>query len=86
MKTEDIYAGIILGIIFVCVGFSMAFKTKITSALLESNKAFWTKMIGYTPNEKFSTSLAHIMIPLMGVVFMAAGIASIIKVIMHFLN
>jgi len=86
MKTEDIFAGIIFGIVFICLGFNMTFKTKITNALLASNKAFWSSMVGYTPNEKFSTSVAKIMIPIMGIAFMAAGIASLVKVLMHFIR
>jgi hypothetical protein len=81
MKIEDIVQGIVVGVIFTCAGFAMTFrKKKFIDALLSSNKVFWEKM-NYSINEDRNRSIANIMIPLMGLVFLAAGIFSVFKVI-----
>lgn len=85
MNTEDIVAGIIFGLLSICFGFNLTFRRKITDSLLASNKVFWTKM-GFSPDERVSRTLTNIMIPVMGLVFMTAGVASSVKVIMYFLH
>lgn len=81
MKLEDIIGGIMVGGMLTCVGFIMMFKkNKVIDALLSSNKVFWGKM-NYSFNGDRNRAIANIMIPLMGLVFMAGGIASLIKVI-----
>ena len=81
MKIEDIVQGIVVGVIFTCAGFTMTFKKKIfIDALLSSNKVFWEKM-NLNVNEDRNNAIANIMIPLMGMVFLAAGIFSIFKVL-----
>ena len=81
MKLEDIIGGIMAGGMLTCVGFIMVFKrNKVIDALLSSNKVFWEKL-NYSFSEDRNKAIANIMIPLMGLVFMAGGIASIVKVI-----
>jgi len=81
MKIEDIVQGIVVGIIFTCAGFTMTFKKKkFIDALLSSNKIFWEKM-NLSVNEDKNKAITNIMIPLMGLVFLAVGIFSIFKVL-----
>lgn len=85
MNTEDIVIGIIFGLLFICFGFNLTFTRKITDFLLGSNKVLWTKM-GFSPDERVSRTLTNIMIPIMGLVFMAAGVASSVKVIVYLMH
>lgn len=70
-----------VGGMLTCVGFIMIFKrNKVIDALFSSNKVFWGKM-NYSVSDYRNRAIANIMIPLMGLIFMVGGIASIIKVI-----
>jgi hypothetical protein len=82
MKIEDVLGGITVGAALTCVGFIFLFrKEKVIEAFLASNKVFWGEM-NYRPNEDRNRAIANIMIPFMGVVFLAGGIASIVKVVL----
>lgn len=82
MKSEDIFGGFIpFAIISITMGFVMFFKKwKIVDALVSSYKTF-----GFTVDEGRVIRIANIMVPIMGVIFMVAGIASLAKVIIHFI-
>ncbi|MHB8697684.1 MAG: hypothetical protein ACYC9J_06540 [Sulfuricaulis sp.] len=86
MKTDNIIADFVSGIIFSALGFSMVFgRKKFIDALISSNKIFWDK-IGYAPDEKRAVLLTNVMIPIMGAIFLAVGVILIYRVIIYFLR
>lgn len=83
MKLVDVVGGVIVGIILMCTGFMFVFQRKrVIDALLSSNRVFWEKMNCH-PSADRNRIVANIMIPFMGLVFMAGGIASIVKVMTY---
>jgi len=83
MKTDNLIADIVFGIIFSSLGFSFIFKReKIINALISSNKVFWEN-IGFSPNEKKGMFITNIMIPIMGAIFFVVGLVLIYRVIIH---
>lgn len=86
MKTDNIIADIVFGIVFSCLGYSFIFKRgKIVNALISSNRVFWGNL-GVTPNEKKGMFMTNIMIPIMGIVFLIAGVVLLYKFVIHLLK
>lgn len=86
MKTVNLIANIICGIIFSSFGFILIFKReKIVKALILSNKVFWEN-IGFTPDEKKGMFITNIMIPIMGAIFLVVGLVLIYRIVIHFLK
>ncbi len=74
MNTENFVAGIVGGIIFSFLGCVLIFwRARVIDAMIASNQVFWEK-IGYSPNNKRGRFLANVMIPFIGIVFLAAGV------------
>lgn len=86
MRTDNVFADIIFGIIFSSLGFSFIFwRGKVIDALISSNKVFWEK-IGFAPDEKKAMLLTNIMIPVIGAIFLVVGVILIYRVIVYFLK
>ena len=86
MQTDNIFADIVFGIMFLSVGLRLTFGRKKTiDALISSNQVFWSK-IGFAPDEKRARAVTGIIIPIMGVVFLAVAALMIYRVVVHFLK
>jgi hypothetical protein len=86
MKTDNLIADIVFGIIFSTLGFNFIFRRgKIVNALMASSKVFWEN-IGFRPNERQGMLITKIMIPVMGAIFSIVGIVLVYRAITHFIN
>lgn len=88
MRIEDsgVYENIAFGVAFSYMGIMFIFKRKkIANAFVESGDVFWGKF-GFPSSGRKKMLLANIMVPAIGVVFLAAGIMMIFKAIMFLIN
>ena len=97
LQNNNFISEIIIGVIFFSIGiYILLNRKKVITALLSSQKVFWGKM-GFKHgffhkeklnkfNEKATKFSANIMIPIMGVVFLATGVLQICKVIIIYMK
>lgn len=86
MKTDNVIADIISGIVALFLGINFTWRReKIINALIASNKIFWEKM-GFSPDQKKGVFLTSFIIPLMGVLFLLAGIVLFYRAINYFMK
>ena len=86
MQTDNIFADVIFGAIFLSLGLRLTLgRRKTIDALISSNQVFWNKM-GFAPDEKRARAVTSIMIPIMGVIFLAVAALMIYRVVVHFLR
>jgi hypothetical protein len=70
---------VISGLICLVIGVVLFFqRQKISEALIASNETFWSK-IGILRPGRATGSIAHFMIPAIGVVFSVSGILAILQ-------
>lgn len=86
MKTDNLFADIVFGIVFSSLGYYFVFyRERIVTALISSNKVFWENL-GYISNEKKGIFLTNILIPSMGLVFFVVGVMLFYKATIYFLK
>ncbi len=84
MKSNNVVADIVFGIVFFFLGYFFVFQRKrLIDALLESNRVFWGK-IGITPNQTRGASISNIMIPFMGLTFLIVGCLMLYRALTYF--
>jgi hypothetical protein len=85
MKSNNVVADLVFGIVFILLGYIFVFQRKrLVNALIESNRVFWGKM-GFTPNQARGTAISNIMIPFMGLTFLIVSCLLLYRVITYFL-
>ena len=76
----------LFGIIFTIVGGgSIFYRKELAESLLDSNKAFWSKS-SLLYNEKASSYMTNLMIPIIGIVFFCIGLSLLFRVFYVSLN